>query len=153
MTRAELRTFLESGVTALNAYAPYSDVTFGSGRITEWNSNRSNEYPGVWWESIVEDSVTIINQVLPQDDFPILLHIGKLDKADSVPLQYEAIIDDCHVYAQQLIYQYNQIITDSDTLVLSGITRTPFVKKHADCLSGVILSFTITAPDTSPQCL
>jgi hypothetical protein len=147
MTRSEIRTFLQNGVAAINPSMP-----FGSGRITEWNSNRSNEYPGVWWESNQTVDVEIVNQVLPTDGWPVALHIGKLAKADDTPAQYEQHIDDCDYIAQQLIRQYNQIIDDSDSSTITGINRQPFIKKHADIVTGVILSFTLNVPDTTDLC-
>lgn len=148
MKRSEIRTFLQSGVEAINPVMP-----FGSGRLTEWNSNRSNEYPGVWWESDkAEVGVEIINQTLPDDGWPIILYIAKLGKMDDVPKQYEQHVDDCDYIAQQLIKKYNAVVTDSDTITLTGISRVPWIKKNADGLTGVILSFTLNAPDKTNLC-
>jgi hypothetical protein len=147
MKRNELRSFLETGVQAINPQMP-----FGSGRITEWNSNRNNEYPGVWFESVQPLDVEIVNFVLPTDNWPVRLHIGKKDAMDSSPAQYEQLVDDCDYIAQQLVRQYNQIVEDSDKATLTGIVREPFIKKHADCVTGVILSFTLSIPDTTNLC-
>lgn len=152
MTRAELRTFLQSGVTALNTLYPYLDVSFGYGRISEFNSKRNHTYPLVWWESIVSDSVELANLILPIDSYQVRLHIAQLDKMDSVPSRYEELIDYCHNLARDLMYQYNLALADSDDIVISDITRTPFVKKNADDLSGVILAFTLKANDREQQC-
>jgi hypothetical protein len=148
MKRSEIRSFLNSGVNAINPRMP-----FGSGRITEWNSNRSNEYPGIWWESTLPPGTEFPGNItLPQDQWQINLHIGKLDKHDSSAVEYEQIIDDCDYIAQQLIHQYNQIIDQSEKATLTGISRPPFVKKHADCISGVILSFILNTPDGTNLC-
>lgn len=149
MTRTEIRTFLQTGVQSINPAMP-----FGSGRITEWNSNRSNEYPGVWWESVQPLDVTIINSILPSDSWPIRLWIGKLDAADSIPAQYEQIIDDCDYIAQQLLRQYNLVIegANANMTAVENITREPFVKKYADNISGVILSFNLNVPDKTNLC-
>lgn len=147
MKRSEIRTFLETGVNAINPSMP-----FGSGRISEWNSSRSNEYPGTWWESIRPTEVELINNNLPQDGWPVRLHIGKKDAADSSAVQYEQIIDDCDYIAQQLIRQYNQVVENSNTVTITNIDREPFVKKNADVISGVILSFTLTGPDKTNLC-
>lgn len=147
MTRSEIRTFLQTGVEAINPQMP-----FGSGRLTEWNSNRSNEYPGVWWESNQAPDVDIINSVLPTDSWPIVLHIGKKDSHDSSTVEYEQIIDDCDYIAQQLIHQYNNVVDGYAGVSITGISRPPFIKKHADCVSGVILQFSLQAPDTTNLC-
>jgi hypothetical protein len=147
MKRSEIRTFLETGVQAINPSMP-----FGSGRLTEWNSNRSNEYPGIWWESNQTVDTEIVNSVLPSDSWPIILHIGKKDAHDSSTAEYEQIIDDCDYIAQQLIYQYNQVVEGYDGITINGISRPPFIKKHADCVTGVMLQFSLNAPDTTNLC-
>lgn len=147
MKRSEIRAFLNSGVEAINPQMP-----FGSGQITEWNSNRSNEYPGIWWESDQAPATEILNFVLPSDGWPILLHIGKKDYLGSSPAEYEQLVDDCDYIAQQLIRQYNLVVEEADSVTISSISRPPFIKKHADCVTGVILRFTLSGPDTTNLC-
>lgn len=147
MTRAQLRTFIESGVSAITPA-----VDYGSGLLTDWNSNRSNEYPGVWFESVESVDVDLPFQTLPQDAWPIKLHIGKLDKMDSSPEQYEAIIDESDTIAQQLIFNYSQGLADTENVSITEISRIPFVKKRVDCVSGVILAFTLNVPDGTDLC-
>lgn len=147
MKRSEIRDFLKDGVSKINP-----SLHFGSGRLTEWNSTLNKEFPQVWWESIVEDSGDIVNQILPVDNYPISLHIGKLDKADSSTTEYEQIVDDCHYIAQQLIRQYNQVIENHTKISIESFSREPFLKKGADCISGVILKFQLKGPDTTKLC-
>jgi hypothetical protein len=147
MKRSELRDLIESGV---NAITPALD--YDSGRISEFNSNRNNEYPKVFFESIQEVPVDIVNQVLPINGWPVILHIGKKDAVDSSTEQYEQLIDECDLIAQKLIYQYNLNLSSSSKLSVTSYTRAPFVKKHADVITGVILSFTLNDPDQTSLC-
>lgn len=144
MTRAEVRAFIEAGADSLN-------IPFESGRVTEFNSARSNIYPFIYLISISTDT-DIINNSLPYDNWNIEIHISKLDKADSSNGQYESLIDDCDVIAQKLALKYNQVVTGYKLVTIQSINRTPFIKKHADCLTGVILSFTLNSPDTTSYC-
>lgn len=150
MTRAEVNTFLKSGVDSLRPATEY-----GRGRISEFNSIRNHDYPAVWNETRSMDeglSVDIVStQQLPMDAWQIRLHICKKDAADSLPLEYEALIDQCDAIAQTLQFKYNQIITGYKLLNLSDISRLPFVKKYDDILTGVLLSFRINAPDLTDQ--
>jgi hypothetical protein len=86
-----------------------------------------------------------------------------LDKSDSRQEDYEPIIDACDQIARKLIWQYNQILYGSTgvstanqtaykLISLDGVSREPFIKQHADCLTGVILSFTLIIPDTTDVC-
>ena len=67
--------------------------------------------------------------------------------------QYEQIIDESDYIAQKLIYQYRNVTTGYKKLTISEVTRTPFVKRLSpDCITGVILAFTIVATDTTNVC-
>lgn len=146
MTREEVRAFIKSGVDALD-----QTIDFASGRITEFNSGRSNEYPFIWLESLSTD-VDILATGLPYDNWQIALHIAKKDAAGSSPEEYEGIIDVCDLIAQQLIKKYNNIVSGYTLVTLSNVSRQPFIHKHADDLTGVILSFTLGSPDTTNLC-
>ena len=150
MKRSEVRDFLEYGIIAL------TDVTYGSGRISEWNSNRNRVYPMAWIESL-SVSTELSNGQLPYDNWNIKIHIVKKDSADSIETQYEALVDDCDYMAQQLIHEYNTIINENRTVTyklvtIEGISRDPKIKKNADDVTGVVLSFTLRAPDTTNLC-
>jgi hypothetical protein len=145
MTRGEIRSFLEDGIILL------TDVTYGSGRVSEFNSNRSRVYPMCWIESL-SVSTELTDNELPINAWNVNLHVAKKDLADSVEAQYEALIDDCDEMAQQLIKYYNSQVSGFKLVTITGITRNPFIKKNADCLSGVILSFTLNSPDTTNLC-
>jgi len=133
MRREEIRAFIKAGVDALSP-----SIKFNSGRITEFNSQRSNEYPYTWLESLSITGVT----------WNIIIHVAKKDKPDSIADQYEKIVDECDYIAQQLLSQYKIQLTGYNQLELLNDGREPFIHKHADDTSGVILSFEIN--DYSP---
>ena len=89
---------------------------------------------------------------LPLDTWSIILHIGDLDKVDSIPTQYEEIIDRMDETAQKLQFKYNAIVSGYKNVAIANVSRTPFIKEHADCVSGVILTFDIIAPDKTNNC-
>lgn len=146
MTREEVRAFIKSGFEALSKVVP-----FGNGRLTEFNSHRSNTYPSGWLESL-SATTALTESNLPYDDWNIVIHIAEKDFAGSKPEQYEAIVDRCDLIAQQLVKKYNAIVTGYKLVTLSSIERNPFIHKQADDTTGVILSFTLTAPDTTNVC-
>lgn len=145
MNRSEVRAFLEAGVNELTPA-----LEFGAGLITDFNSIRSHTYPSAWQ---VTASVNVEAEFsAPIASWDIQLVIGQKDRMDSSPQEYEAILDECDTIAQKLIYQYRNIVSGYKLTTMNGITREPFVKKHADCLSGVILSFTLVSPDQTDVC-
>lgn len=137
MKRSEIRAYIKSGVDTLSP-----SIKFNSGRISEFSSGRNNEYPFVWLESL-SSTPEVTESGKTFDNWSVALHIAKLDKADSTPEQYEALVDDCDYIAQQLWSQYNTILSDSNKLILTGADRQPFIHKHADNTTGVILTFNI----------
>jgi hypothetical protein len=75
MTREDVRNFLGLGIDLL------TDVTYGSGRISEWNSKRSRTYP-MCWIAQIDVTTELANLTLPIDDWSIEIHIAKKDTAD-----------------------------------------------------------------------
>lgn len=148
MRRGDVRQFLYLGIDAL------TDVTYGSGRLSEFNSDRDQTYPMAWIESLSR-SAEVLPNGLPYDDYNVKIYIAKQDTQDSLEHQYEALVDDCDEFAQKLIKYYNDVIDSTityKTITLTSITSEPWIKKNADCLTGVILSFVLRSPDTTNLC-
>jgi len=145
MKRSEIREFLREGVNALTP-AP----EFGSGLITDFNSIRSHQYPAVW-QTIAPVNPDIEFQA-PVDSWEIILTIAQKDAMDSISETYEQIIDSCDEIGQKLIYQYRNVTAGYKLLTIEEIKREPFVKKYADCLTGIFLTFTIKAVDKTDVC-
>jgi len=144
MTRAEVRALLKQGVANLG-----NQIKFNSGRITEFNKELNKDFPYVWLESLQSDTTVIIGQA-NIDKYKVVQHIANKDSADSTPEEYEAILDDCDYIAQQLILQYKLLVSDLTTM--DSVSRVPFIHKHADNTTGIILSFELNSPDTTNVC-
>lgn len=146
MTRNQFRTFIETGANAIEP-----DVFFDTGRITDFNSIQDISYPYVWLVS-PGTSPELNTNLLLFDNWGAEIHIGKQDKQDASNTESEAIIDECDMIARKLIILLNQSIDSYATATITSIGIQPFTKKHSRCESGVILSFTVNAPDTSNLC-
>jgi len=147
MERAEVRSFIESGVEYLNQSIP-----FNSGRLTEFNSNRSNEYPFVWLETLASTEDITTSGGPNVQNWNITLRIVFKDAIDSSPQQYESLIDQADVLARKLKKVYDQKLQSSKLVTLTGLSYDPVIKVHADCVTGVDLSFTLEAYDNSKLC-
>lgn len=146
-TRSEVRDLIKSAVNALSPA-----VNFNSGLLTFFNSDRKNAYPYVFQEAAAVSSNFTSNNLAPVNQWDIILHVADLDKVDSIPDQYEPIVDAMDVIAGKVITQINEVVDGYKNVIIEGITREPFIKKHADCLSGVILTFTLVNSDKSNYC-
>lgn len=140
MTRREIKEFIQAG-------AEYYNIPFNTGRISEFNSSRSNTYPFIFLET--PSVSTSLTYSLPTDTWTIQVHICYKDSQDSKMEEYESLIDQADEKAQKLLNKYNNILDMFNTVVLGNIRRVPFIKRHADCLTGVILSFDLIAQDVS----
>ncbi len=150
MTRAEVHTFLKAGVLAIKP-----SPEFGRGRVQEFNSLASPDFPYVWQLTDDDNEVDSENTTngLPLDAINIVLIIAQKDKPDSTNEQYEAIKDECDLIAQKLKYAYDQIVSGYKLVTLTGISRIPFTRQHvAHLVTGVELRFTINAPDLTNNC-
>lgn len=149
MKRVEVREFLEAGV---NELTPALD--FGSGRVSDFNpvSAKSGGFPRVW-QVIAPVNSEHTPAGAPIDTWSIELLIAGKDDMGSTPEQFELIIDDCDEIAQKLIYKYRNIVDGYKLAFITGISREPFVKLNgAAVMSGVKLTFTLTAPDRTDVC-
>lgn len=145
MKRNEIREFIRLGVVALTP-----SLEFDSGLLTDFNSERSNIYPKVWLESLEVD--TTIPVSAPVDTWPIKLYIARKDSMDSKPSQYEDHVDHADFIAQKLIYQYRNVVEGFKLVEIIGEKREPWIKKNADCLTGVVLTFDLKATDATDFC-
>lgn len=163
MKREEVRQFLKYGADALAQMRPPIGLHFDSGRLSEFNSLRGKAEPFAWVESLKTNTNISGNHYTLIDEWDVVIHIARFDKPDSLQDQYEELIDQCDQIARKLIWQYNYLLYNSELLstslkdsyklvTLDGISREPFIKKYADCMTGVILSFTLNAPDRTDVC-
>lgn len=146
MKRSEVREFLKAGVDAIDPV-----LEFGSGIISDFNIKPDKTFPQVWFE-LSEIGGTNPVASTPQDEFEVKLWIMRLDQSGSAPLQYEPLIDQCDYVAQQLMDQYNRLISGYKLVTLTRRKRTPMLKKFAACMTGVLLTFIINAPDKTNLC-
>ncbi len=154
MTRAEVRTFIKAGVDAMNPV-----LEFGSGLLSEFAAKSDKTLPQVWQELRPVEGTNTAGGV-PIDEWDIRLHIAiGHNRQDIVSDDYEPVIDACDLVAQKLIAQYNFILAGNadpslnyKLVALSERKREPFTKKFPNVMSGVLLTFTITAPDKTDVC-
>lgn len=147
MKRSEVRALIKSAVDELN-----QSISFNNGLLTRFTAESNKKYPYVWLEPLSVSTDLNTNQ-MPIDSWSCLLHIAKQDKMDSIPSQYEPLIDECDEIAQKFIYKLNQVVTGYKLITLISITREPFTKRHtADPTSGVTVEFTLQVADQTDVC-
>ncbi len=151
MNRSEVRAFIKAGVDALEKVAE-----FRNGMISDFNSEPGKPYPYVWMESISRTEDVATNK---QQTWNVVLHVAFKDAMDSKPEVYEGLKDKADAIAGQLCDIYDRGLRKSYLVTMPTRNIEPFHKRHADCLTGVILSFDLQTPsntvfcvDLEPQC-
>lgn len=148
MKRSEVREFIRQGVVAVHE----PDFSYTFGLLTEWDAKRDNIYPCIFNPSL-EVSTSINTQSSPPfDSWQVQLYVVKKDRMDSVSDEYEPTIDECDLVAQKLMYQFRKIIDGYDLTMIVNSTRKPWIKKNADCCTGVLLEFIIENQDKTDVC-
>lgn len=156
MKREEIRTFLKAGADAINIF-------FEAGRLTEFNKVPSKGEPFGWLHELQANTSFGGSGSSLIDDWSVNIRIAKIDRVDSIQDEYENLIDNCDHIARKLIWQYNVILYSATTittanqdkyklLTLSDVSRPPFIKWGADCLTGVDLIFNLNSPDRTDVC-
>lgn len=147
MTRKEIRAFCKAGVAIVQR-----DMPFGWGRLTEFNSRPNKELPYAWMESPTTTGDPPAHGGATIESWAITLHIADKDQVDALGEHSECIIDACDLIAQKLTQVFDKMLEPSMWVVTTGMRRDPFTKRHADCLSGIILTFTLQAPQNRSFC-
>lgn len=147
MTRREVRTFIETGV---NAMVPV--IEFHEGTIFNFASSKAT-YPSCLL--LLESVASTEDQSAPSDSWSIELILSLQDKLDSLPKQYEDLVDRCDEVAQKLVYKYRNIVSGFKLTTMEDTLRERFIKSPLygpDCLTGVKLSFSLKGPDQTNVC-
>lgn len=145
MTRAEVRAFIKAGVDAMEKVAE-----FRNGKISDFNSEPGKPYPYVWMESLSRTEEVGTSKL---QTWNVVLHVAFKDSMDSKPEEYEKLNDKADEIAGQLCDIYDRGLRKSSLVTMPSRSIDPFHKKHADVLTGVILSFDLQTPSNTVFCL
>lgn len=156
MSHRAVREFLKAKAEAVS-----DAVKFGYGRSSDFNKIKNKKYPYIWLDPL--NSTLLINEegMINAETYSVNIVIYKLDNPDSTEDEYKLILDDTDKILNDFIRKVNEDLEENyQTPVrlqgyntqLSGISKQPFIKTTADVLTGWILSFELTVPDTFDYC-
>lgn len=148
-----IRTLIEDVVRSLR-----DDITFSYSRQTDFNSlsNKNNVCvhldPLRWNPIIVDNSI--------HKAWSVALLFYKQGKKDDTEKQFVPILDDTAELVERFFSKLNRFEEDedatepirTDNTSISSPSAEPAIKVTADCLTGWIVTFTFTAPDTFEYC-
>lgn len=128
------------------------DIQFTYARTSDFNMMRDKKYPFVTLDPLnatpqfTDTGVTYIKA------WSCNMAFYELDKKGSTQSEYALILDEISNYVDKFINKLNLYSTQADTIVISGVTQTAFIKATADILTGYLLTFTLLAQDDFDYC-
>jgi hypothetical protein len=138
------------------------DVKFGYGRSSDFNQIKDKKFPYIWLDPL--SSTTEINTdagYTISETYTCNLVFYRFDSPDSTENQYKLILDETDKLVQEFIRKTNDDLTAytelSNTLnthntSISAISKQAVIKVMTDCLTGWVLTFNLTVPDTFDYC-
>lgn len=142
MSHKSLRTLIENTVKSI-----HDDVQYSYGEETDFNQTRKKGVIMVNLSPLVANTVFADNNVLNYSKaWNIQIAVYKRDKQDNV--NYGEILDVTDDFIDRFVNKLNL----TETLTISGINQTPFIKALADILTGHLLTMTVTLNDSFEYC-
>jgi hypothetical protein len=144
-----LRTLLQDTAQSLG-----DDILVVYGRETDFNQMRDKRFKAVNIAPITAGAEFAVDGVLNYSKtWNVSIAFYDLDKEASLQAEYSKILDDMDVLVDSFITKLNFYTQQSDGILISSITQTPFIKALADILTGYIVTFSVQLTDDFNYCL
>jgi len=130
------------------------DIEFEYGRTSDFNITASSKrYPFINLDplsAIPEYTVNGVSNYMKRWLCSMAFY-GK-DQADSVPDEYEKILDDSDALVDKFLNNLNTYSLQADTIIISNVNQQAFIKTTAAILTGFVLTFQIQQTDQFDYC-
>ena len=147
MSHKGIRLLIENTAKGLG-----DDIQFTYGRDSDFDVMRDKRYPFIVLGLITSTaSYTVNNTSNFVKNWNISMAFYELDTVGSSQEEYSLILDDTDKLVDTFIQRLN-FFSENDTIVITTVNSTPFVKSLADVLTGHLLTFQIQAPDDWNYC-
>lgn len=142
MSHKKLRVAIETAALSIQ-----DDVQYSYGRVSDLNQDGIDKFLIINTSPLVANGSFADNAVQNYSKaWNIEMVFGMMDT--DAERYYESILDRTDEHIDRFITQLNLI----DTMVISSINQTPFIKGYANVLTGYIVTFTATLTDDFDYC-
>lgn len=129
------------------------DIQFSYARTSDVNILRDKRYPFIALDLMPASATYATDDVQNYSkSWNASMAFYELDDMASTQEEYSKILDSTDELVDNFINKLNFYSLKSDSIIITSINQTPFVKQLADVLTGHILSFTITVLDDFNYC-
>lgn len=152
MSHKGIRLLIQDAAQSLG-----DDIQFTYARSSDFNVMRDKRYPFITLDPLSSVPVYADNNVSNyMKTWQAQMAFYQLDQEASSQEQYALILDEMDGYVDNFINKLN-FYSDSQTInsnqiVITNITQTPFIKATADILTGYILAFRLQVNDQFNYC-
>lgn len=142
MSHKSVRALIETTVKSIQDGLQYS-----YGKDTDFNQDTKRDFLMVNTEPLSQTPSYAVNGVTNYSvAWQVRMVFYKFDTEDSI--NYADILDETSDLVDTFLNRLNQV----DTVLITGINVTSVIKVMADCLTGHLLSFTLTPNDDYNYC-
>lgn len=129
------------------------DIQFTYARPSDFNVLRDKSYPFISLDLMPASATYAVDNIQNYTkSWNASMAFYQLDDAASTQEEYSQILDFTDELVDTFINKLNFYSLKSDSIIITGINQTPFVKAMADILTGHILTFTIQVNDDFNYC-
>lgn len=149
MSHKGLRTLLQDTAQSLG-----DNILVVYGKDTDFNQMRDKRFKAINISPLVAGAEFAVDGVTNYSKtWNVRIAFYDLDKEASLQAEYSKILDDIDVIVDGFITKLNFYTQQSDGILISSITQTPFIKALADILTGYIVTFSVQLTDDFNYCL
>lgn len=148
MSHRAIRTFIEDTAKSLA-----TNIQFTYARTSDFNIIKDKKYPYIVLDPLSASPAFAVDGVSNyMKSWSCNMAFYQLDSTGSTADEYKLILDQMDEYVDKFINKLNRNSYLSDSVIIEGVSQTPFIKTTADVLTGFLLSFTLVASDTFDYC-
>lgn len=148
MSHLGIRKLIEDTAKSLG-----DDIQFTYARTSDFNVMRNKRYPFITLDPLSAAPAYAVDNISNYVKvWTANMAFYELDKSASTQEEYSKILDDMDTFVDNFINKLNFYSLKNDSILITGINQTPFIKTTADVLSGYLLTFNVQVLDDFNYC-
>jgi hypothetical protein len=129
------------------------DIQFTYARTSDFNKMRDKRYPFITLDPLIANSSYAVDDTSNYSKvWSIAMGFYQMDQVASNQDEYSKILDFTDDLVDKFINKLNFYNLKADSIIITSINQTPFVKATADILTGHLLTFSLEELDNFNYC-
>jgi len=129
------------------------DIQFTYARPSDFNVMRDKRYPFITLDPLTSTPAYTVDDVRNYaKTWNASIAFYQLDSMASVQEEYSKLLDFTDDMVDKFVNKLNFYTDRSDSIIITGMSQTPFIRVMADCITGYVLTISIQALDDFNYC-